>query len=67
MGRELLQLTDDLAICVHHVAAVRRTDEDSCAIYMVGQSAIDGSFLVQRDFESVIEEINERLADQAED
>lgn len=62
---------DDLAILPHHVNAIRRAgfdeDQDQTAIYMVGQSAIDGGFLVNRDFDDVFEEINECLANEAED
>ncbi len=65
--KQLLALTDDLAILPHHISAVRRVDDDQCAVYLVGQSAIDGSFLVDRDFDDVVEEINDGLAREAED
>lgn len=49
------------------VIAIRQVDDDQRAVYMSGQSAVDGSFLVDRDFDSVVEEINECMASETQD
>ena len=64
MSREFLQLDDDLFVIPHCVAAVKRSglEEDSCTIFIKGQSALDG-FLVKMSAEDVVKELEESLAE----
>lgn len=61
---KLLQLTADLAVQPRKVAAIKRSslDEDSCVVFMSGQSATDGGFVVERAFEDVVDEVDAALA-----
>ena len=64
MSREFLQLDDDLFVIPHCVAAVKRSglEEDSCTIFIKGQSALDG-FLVKMSAEDVVKDLEESLAE----
>lgn len=58
---KMLDLTAELAVQPALVAAVRRIDDDQCAVFTVGQSAVDGGFLVDRAADEVIDDINTTL------
>ena len=58
--KKMIEITGTFSILPHHVTAVRYVDEDSCNIFVTGQSATEG-FLVPRSAEDVIEDINEAL------
>ncbi len=55
---EFLQVDENLFIMCRHVAAVKRStiDEESCTIFMKGQSSQDG-FVVKRKAEDVCADI----------
>jgi hypothetical protein len=57
----LIDISPDLAVAAKHVAAVRRLDDDSCVVFMVGQSAVDGGFKVERPWDEVISDVNDEL------
>jgi hypothetical protein len=38
-------------------------DEGHCTVYLSGQSAVDGGFLVEREFDEVVDEVNSALDD----
>ena len=57
----LIDISPDLAVAAQHVAAVKQLDDGKCAVYLVGQSAVDGGFLVDRDWSEVIGDVNEEL------
>ena len=59
----MIEIDEGLFICVSHVVAVKSVDDGKCAIFMVGQSAADGGFLVERDALEVAEEITDELED----
>ena len=56
----MLQLTADLAVQPRKVAAVKRSslNEEHCTVFLSGQSATDGGFVVERAFEDVLDEID---------
>jgi hypothetical protein len=60
---KMLQLTADLAVQPRKVAAVKRSslNEEHCTVFLSGQSATDGGFVVERAFEDVVDEINAGL------
>lgn len=66
----LIDISSDLAVAANHVAAVRRIDDESCAVFLVGQSATDGGFLVNEPWDRIISDVNDELvraAEEAED
>jgi hypothetical protein len=67
MTRRFTDISDDLAVLPGNIAAVKRLDDGSCAIFTTGQPATDGGFHVARPWEDVIEELNEELADEDDD
>ena len=56
----LIDISPDLAVAANHVAAVKRIDEDSCIVYTVGQSALEG-FVVEVPWDQVISDCNDEL------
>ena len=56
----LIDISPDLAVAAQHVAAVKRIDEGSCVVYLVGQSALEG-FLVDAPWDQVISDLNDEL------
>ena len=65
--KRIIDISEDLAVLAQNVAAVKRIGDESCAVFLVGQSAVDGGFLVARSWDDVIEELNSELADENED
>jgi hypothetical protein len=63
--KKLIHLTLDLAILPHHISAIKYIDEEHCAIFMVGQYAIDGSFLVDIPMKEAMEMVNDALEEEA--
>lgn len=63
---ELIQIDDGLYIQPCKVIAVKALTEDAetCTVFMAGQSAVDGGFLVKRPLSEVIDELNEELEDE---
>lgn len=55
---KLIQVDDDLWVRPSLVAAVKRFDEGKCTVFIAGQSAVDGGFLIDRDADSVVEDVN---------
>lgn len=62
--KRIIDISEDLAVLARNVAAVKKIDDESCAVFLVGQSAVDGGFLVARPWEDVIEELNKELEDE---
>ncbi len=58
----LIDIAPDLVVNPKHVAAVKDLGRGKCAVFLVGQSAVDGGFLVDRDWNDVVEEVNDELA-----
>lgn len=60
---ELIEISDGLFIQPGKVIAVKAHGEDaeSCTVFMSGQSAVDGGFLIDRDFDEVVEDIQDAL------
>lgn len=60
---ELIQIDDGLYIQPCKVIAVKALSEDAetCTVFMAGQSAVDGGFLVKRPLAEVISEIDDAL------
>ena len=56
----LIDISSDLAVAANHVAAVKRIDEGSCVVYLVGQSALEG-FVVERPWDEIIADVNDEL------
>ena len=64
----LIDISTDLALIPCPGMVVKRLDEDSCTLFMPGQAATDGGFLIDRPWDAVIDEINgeiERAIDEA--
>lgn len=59
--KKLIEVTEGLYILPHHVSAVRMVDEDSCTVWLGGQSAVTDGFLVNRPAEEIADEINDAL------
>ena len=65
----MLQLTADLAVQPRKVAAVKRSslNEEHCTVFLSGQSATDGGFVVERTFEDVLDEVDRGLVGELDD
>lgn len=63
---ELIQISDGLWINPCKVIAVKSPSEDAeeCTIFMSGQAAVDGGFLVKRPLSEIVNELNEFLEDE---
>ena len=63
---ELIQIDDGLYIQPCKVVAVKALAEDAetCTVFMAGQSAVDGGFLVKRTLAEVVSEIDSALEDE---
>jgi hypothetical protein len=64
----MIDISPDLAIIPCPGMVVKRVSEDQCALFLPGASAIDGSFLIDRPWDEVVDEINgelERAVDEA--
>jgi hypothetical protein len=59
----MIELAPGLHICPSHVVAVKSVDEGKCSVFTVGQRAEDGGFLVDRDADEVVKEIEDALED----
>ncbi len=59
----MLALTDDLAVQPRAIAAVKRSslEDGKCTVYLRGQSATDGGFLLDMEFDEVLDLVNEAL------
>lgn len=57
----LIELDDDLSVETDNVTAVRRStlDDDQCVVFCVGQSAVDGGFLVNLPYDEVTKMLRE--------
>lgn len=65
--KRIIDISENLAVLAQNVAAVKKIDEDSCVVFLVGQSAVDGGFLVARPWDEVIDELNSELEDEFDD
>lgn len=52
----VIELSPDLVVRPSAIAAVKRVGKNQCAVFLRGQSAVDGGFLAERDYEDVVEE-----------
>lgn len=59
---ELIEVEEGLFIQPCKVMVVKATEEGKCAVFMSGQSAVDGSFIVHRDAVDVADDVNEALS-----
>jgi hypothetical protein len=57
----LIDISPDLAVAANHVAAVRDLGDGKCAVFLVGQSAMDGGFTVDRGWTDVVGDVNDEL------
>lgn len=64
---ELIEIEEGLFIQPRKVMAVKTIEEDKCAVFMSGQSAVDGSFLVHRDAVDVADDVNSALSEDEDD
>lgn len=55
----MIEIDDGLWIDPDSVIAVRAGFKGQCTVFMSGQSAVDGGFLVDRDAEDLIDELSE--------
>lgn len=62
---KLIQIDGDLFVQPRAIAAVRSSglEDGKCVVFIKGQSAADGGFLVDRPLEEVVEEVNEALSE----
>jgi hypothetical protein len=63
----LIDISPDLAVAAQHVAAVRKIDDGSCEVFLVGQSAVDGGFKVDEPWDRIISDVNDELLRAAEE
>ena len=63
---KLVDVSPDLAVQLDFVVAVRRAGAEKSLIYTTGQSAEQG-FLVERDFDELVDEINQEMDDELDD
>ena len=61
---KLLELTPDLAVIPCPGMVVKRVDEETCSLFLPGSSPVDGGFLIEREFDAVVDEINEAMGDE---
>lgn len=59
----LIDIADDLAVRTSDVVAVRNLGGGKCAVFLAGQSAVDGGFTVEREFEELVAELNDETDD----
>lgn len=64
---KLIELTPDLALIPCAGMVLKRVDEEQCSLFLPGSSPVDGGFLIDREFDAVLEEINDALDDSDED
>lgn len=57
----MIEITDGLFVAARHVAVVKKIDDESCAVFTVGQPAVDGGFLIDRPTLDVATEVCEEL------
>ncbi len=57
----MIELSDDFWIAPEHVTLIRKTGENQCALFFVGQSAIDGGHLIPWAAGEVAEVVNDAL------
>jgi hypothetical protein len=60
---KMIEIADGLAVMPSAVAVLKRADK-GCALYTAGQSAAYDGFFVDRDFEDLLDEINDALEDE---
>ena len=65
--KKLIEISPDLAIMPHRVSAVKRFDDEKCTVFMAADCAVDGGFLIEREFDAVLEEINDALEGEDDD
>lgn len=44
----MVEIEEGLFIAAEHVIAVKKTSDTQCSVFFVGQSAVDGGFLVNK-------------------
>lgn len=61
---KLLEIADGLCVQPRKVVAIKRSEleDEKCTVFLAGQSAVDGGFLVDREYEDVRDEVNSALA-----
>jgi hypothetical protein len=62
----MIEIQDGLYIQPHKVIAVKSSSlqKHHCTIFLSGHSAVDGGFVVDRDAEDVVDEIDKALAEE---
>lgn len=63
----MIEIKPGLFVHACHVAAVKEIDEESCTVFMIGQSATDGGFLVERPALEVATDVAETLLEEEGD
>lgn len=58
----MIEIADGFAVRPKSVAVLKRGDAGQCVLFTEGQSALEG-FVVDREFEDVLEEINAEESD----
>jgi len=62
----LIELAEGFFVDPELVAVVKVTDKDECALFTVGQSAMDGGFHLDYSAQEVVEQVNEALTEDGE-
>lgn len=44
----MIEIQDGLYVAAEHVTFIKEVDEKSCSVWVVGQSATDGGFLIPK-------------------
>lgn len=57
----LIELAPGKWIQPHKVCGVMTAGKGKCTVFTSGQSAVDGGFLVEKDVEDVVNDINDEL------
>ena len=60
--KTLLDLSPDLTVAAHAIAAVKRIDDEKCLVFLKGQGALDG-FVIEREFDALVEEWGDALSE----
>jgi hypothetical protein len=63
----LIELVEGFYVDPFNVAVVKATDENTCALFTPGQSAIDGGFTVPYSAADVVEQLNDAVEEEERD
>lgn len=64
--KTLLDLSPDLTVSAHSLAAIKRIDDEKCLVFLKGQGALDG-FVVEREFDDLVSEWGEAIEEETDE